>query len=1203
MRRHIIKALLAIGFAAVASGQQQLITSGISILEAGPVLPALCSPPFLFFMTTAGAHFGLNQCVSPNTWALIGGGGGVWGTITGTLSSQADLNTALNARLNVRNTGAVWSGGTAYQVNDVAIDTNGTMYLSIQAGTNHQPSLSSSFWTPVSTASGGGSTPGSPSGSLQWNNAGALAGILNWSTDGTNGITGTSTTVLTAGLVASAGTGAGGLFMKAGGGQAVPAGYAIGLQAPPTVPNPFTITLWNAPAFGLVHCTNNVNQVCSVSPVTYSDTDQTTLVQAGDVTTAGVVTQIEGGSIPLLSPLIGTNSTGQLFRAGTAQTSSTQFGIGGGTAQAQAVNLNPPVTALAGGIQVCWLPFANNTAAAPTLTVSGLAAKPVTKLGVTPLVANDITTSAIACAYYDGTEFQLQNPQTAPSGGTVASFTGDGNLINNSGSTGPVTVSLANAPPISVWGNNTGSSAAPGYVSTPGVRNITLVGSTSGTCTLAVTATGGTANICSTGFQVNSSGSVVAGSWAAANVPLTNGGTNANLTASNGGIWYSTASAAAILAGTAAAGLPLLSGASTTPAWGAAPAAQKWHGSGPPSTISGSLGGDFYDDTTNHNLYFCDSTSPCTSVTAGGWTIANGGGGGSSAWSSLTNPTTNLTLSMAGNSSTFNYTSAVSHAWQWINTAAATSGTSQPSPITEWCGNEWHAAASTQGCIDMQFVPGNGTDAPNSFTMTHTGSATGITSLVSPGPIAAGWDGTHASAITLPHVGTTNGVPATGMQIEEPASATAGDWLWVAGPATGFFYGVNSSSTVTMSQGELSQDVTTTGSLVTTVVGAGGAAIPTSASVTGTNGSKQFIAATAHGIIVPLSCPDTSGSATAQVCNTSPTFTPAASDTIVYKTTTVNTGSLTINVNSLGAKTVKKWQGASALALGDLPANTPVLMTYDGTNWEVASIGNAPSGGGGVTSVGGTAPVASSGGTTPSISITGAAGQVLAGAGPAFTATPALGTDNSVAGTLTLANSAANAHTVWSSGATTTNTIAGFATVPTTGHIVTCTVTGTTCTFTDGGAPGSTTFSAITGSTNTTAAMIVGSGGTLTPAGGGVITATSLVPTGVSNVTGVTSSQSIITLATTPTPGLYNIKYNAYVTTGGTGCAVYFTFIYTDAVGVRNLQTGNLILGATTTGPLSGSYAIWVASGNVSYTSTVPTSGCGSGAYDVHVLM
>jgi hypothetical protein len=51
---------------------------------------------------------------------------------------------------------------------------------------------------------------------------------------------------------------------------------------------------------------------------------------------------------------------------------------------------------------------------------------------------------------------------------------------------------------------------------------------------------------------------------------LSLGGTNAALTASNGGIFYSTASSGAILAGTATANQVLLSGSSTTPAWSTA---------------------------------------------------------------------------------------------------------------------------------------------------------------------------------------------------------------------------------------------------------------------------------------------------------------------------------------------------------------------------------------------------------------------------------------------------------------------------------------------------------------------------------------------------------------------------------------------------------------------------------------------------------
>lgn len=53
-------------------------------------------------------------------------------------------------------------------------------------------------------------------------------------------------------------------------------------------------------------------------------------------------------------------------------------------------------------------------------------------------------------------------------------------------------------------------------------------------------------------------------------VPLQNGGTNANLTASNGGIVYSAASAFAVLSGTATAGQMLRSGSSGAPSWSTA---------------------------------------------------------------------------------------------------------------------------------------------------------------------------------------------------------------------------------------------------------------------------------------------------------------------------------------------------------------------------------------------------------------------------------------------------------------------------------------------------------------------------------------------------------------------------------------------------------------------------------------------------------
>lgn len=174
-------------------------------------------------------------------------------------------------------------------------------------------------------------------------------------------------------------------------------------------------------------------------------------------------------------------------------------------------------------------------------------------------------------------------------------------------------------------------------------------------------------------------------------------------------------------------------------------------------------------------------------------------------------------------------------------------------------------------------------------------------------------------------------------------------------PATGNLTKFSGAATIT--NGDLAGDVTTSGTLNTTVVGVNGASPPASTPVVGTNSSKQIVASTAHNISTPLICPDSSGSGTAQVCNTSPTFTPIAGDTILYNTTTSNTGDVTVNVNSLGAKHVKEWLGTSTLASGDMPANTPEFMTYDGTFWEVYTIGNVPGGTGTVTSVATTSPL------------------------------------------------------------------------------------------------------------------------------------------------------------------------------------------------------------------------------------------------------
>lgn len=104
---------------------------------------------------------------------------------------------------------------------------------------------------------------------------------------------------------------------------------------------------------------------------------------------------------------------------------------------------------------------------------------------------------------------------TTSSGGNclssgVTSVSGDGTFFTNSSSIGAVTLTLGNAPAFSVWGNNTGSSAGPGYTTNPIVG--TLVANAAGAAStpgLSVTGTpfAGTGTTSTPQLYINNSGS------------------------------------------------------------------------------------------------------------------------------------------------------------------------------------------------------------------------------------------------------------------------------------------------------------------------------------------------------------------------------------------------------------------------------------------------------------------------------------------------------------------------------------------------------------------------------------------------------------------------------------------------------------------------------------------------------------------------
>lgn len=152
------------------------------------------------------------------------------------------------------------------------------------------------------------------------------------------------------------------------------------------------------------------------------------------------------------------------------------------------------------------------------------------------------------------------------------------------------TVALAQGASFSagtVWGNDT-ASARPGKVSTVTSILDRALGSTRG----AIIERG------ASGWAIVVPSATVGLAWVSAGtgadpvygvVSLAGGGCNAALTASNGGILYSTASACSILAGIANAGRPLLSGSSAAPTWAAF--------SLPASVTSGGVA--FFDSTSS----------------------------------------------------------------------------------------------------------------------------------------------------------------------------------------------------------------------------------------------------------------------------------------------------------------------------------------------------------------------------------------------------------------------------------------------------------------------------------------------------------------------------------------------------------------------------------------------------------------------------
>jgi hypothetical protein len=157
---------------------------------------------------------------------------------------------------------------------------------------------------------------------------------------------------------------------------------------------------------------------------------------SGDATStstggATTVTGTNGGAIPKVGGVAGLNTSGQFIQANANVMHFPLYGAAGGIAQAQTLTLTPTVTLNPHYTAFCFTPVAANTGGAPTLTLSGDAAKPIVGPGGAALIANDLLATADACVIYDGTSFELQNPQTLATGNfcLLTGCTMTGNLL------------------------------------------------------------------------------------------------------------------------------------------------------------------------------------------------------------------------------------------------------------------------------------------------------------------------------------------------------------------------------------------------------------------------------------------------------------------------------------------------------------------------------------------------------------------------------------------------------------------------------------------------------------------------------------------------------------------------------------------------------------------------------------------------------
>lgn len=206
------------------------------------------------------------------------------------------------------------------------------------------------------------------------------------------------------------------------------------------------------------------------------------------VTTSGTVTATVNSVAG--HKFIGNNGSGSAALAavsvGTSDTTPNQYAADTGAVNAYVVTLSPAMTALTVGVDGCFKATNVNTTTNPTVAFNGLTATTIVKFNGGTLKAGDIGTVEPSCVIFDGTNFDLLNPQ---------STTGSGALVLANAPTFPAAISAVTY----TTGTNcavNGSGASP--------EAIACGAASAGAFSVAVAGAAGTAVISTTAVTANS---------------------------------------------------------------------------------------------------------------------------------------------------------------------------------------------------------------------------------------------------------------------------------------------------------------------------------------------------------------------------------------------------------------------------------------------------------------------------------------------------------------------------------------------------------------------------------------------------------------------------------------------------------------------------------------------------------------------------